>query len=316
MTTEKTNIEYFNEYMKLFVIEIRDTFPEFKEIIDGYYSELLTSETSNDDKYVKRFMRKLKDFKTQISGKDTTMFSGELCVLKNVDFEKIFASDILTDNTREKIWEYLQTLFVLGESIISDSERVKNLVKNFQRLKNDTLETPEAEGDCETTEDRELLDMLKNIAEQNKNSDKEPLSPEMFENGVIGKLAKELSEEINVDNLGLNIDENTSADQMFSNLISGDNPMKFMNLLQTVGQKIQDKVSSEGIDQNDLINEATQMMGSLSGGGNSMFDALLKKAGGGMPPPQQAQSQVNNPHSSANNATRERLRKKLEKRNK
>ena len=77
-----------------------------------------------------------------------------------------------------------------------------------------------------------------------------------------------------------------------------------------------DKVSAEGIDQNDLINEATQMMGSLSGGGNSMFDALLKKAGGGMPPPQQAQSQVNNPHSSANNATRERLRKKLEKRNK
>ena len=316
MTTEKTNIEYFNEYMKLFVTEIRDTFPEFNEIIDGYYSELLTSETSNDDKYVKRFMRKLKDFKTQISGKDTTMFSGELCVLKNVDFEKIFASDILTDNTREKIWEYLQTLFVLGESIISDSERVKNLVKNFQRLKNDTLETPEAEGDCETTEDRELLDMLKNIAEQNKNSDKEPLSPEMFENGVIGKLAKELSEEINVDNLGLNIDENTSADQMFSNLISGDNPMKFMNLLQTVGQKIQDKVSAEGIDQNDLINEATQMMGSLSGGGNSMFDALLKKAGGGMPSPQQAQAQVNNPHSSANNATRERLRKKLEKRNK
>ena len=55
----------------------------------------------------------------------------------------------------------------------------------------------------------------------------------------------------------LNIDETTSADQMFSNLISGDNPMKFMNLLQTVGQKIQDKVSAEGIDQNDLINEAT-----------------------------------------------------------
>ena len=102
---------------------------------------------------------------------------------------------------------------------------------------------------------------------------------------------------------------------MFSNLISGDNPMKFMNLLQTVGQKIQDKVSSEGIDQNDLINEATQMMGSLSGGGNSMFDALLKKAGGGMgmPTPQQAQAQMNNPHASGN-ATRDRLRKKLEKR--
>ena len=170
---EKTSIEYFNEYMKTFVLEIKETFPEFNEIIDGYYTDLLTSETCNDDKYVKRFMRKLKDFKTQISGKDASMFQGELCVLKNVDFEKIFASDIITDNTREKIWEYLQTLYVIGESIISDSERVKNLVKNFQRLRSDAP----AGDEPETEEDREILDMLKNIAEQNQNTNTEPLSP-------------------------------------------------------------------------------------------------------------------------------------------
>ena len=310
---EKTSIEYFNEYMKTFVLEIKETFPEFNEIIDGYYTDLLTSETCNDDKYVKRFMRKLKDFKTQISGKDASMFQGELCVLKNVDFEKIFASDILTDNTREKIWEYLQTLYVIGESIISDSERVKNLVKNFQRLRSDAP----AGDEPETEEDREILDMLKNIAEQNQNTNTEPLSPEMFENGVIGKLARELEGEMNLESLGLNMDESTSPDQMFSNLISGDNPMKFMNLLQTVGKKVQDKITAEGIDQNDLINEATQMMGSLSGGGNSMFDNLFKQAagaaagGGGLGNMNQAQ--MNNPHGSGN-ATRDRLRKKLEKR--
>ena len=310
--SSKTNIEYFNEYMKMFVSEIRTIFPEFNEIIDDYYKELLESDTCNDDKYVKRFMRKLKDFKVQISNKDASMFNGELCVLKNVDFEKIYASDILTDNNKEKIWEYLQTLYVLGESIISDSERVKNLVKNFQRLQNNDLDNvPESE--LETDEDRELLDMLKNISEQNRNTNSEPLSPEMFENGVIGKLAQELSEEINVESLGLNIDENTSADQMFSNLISGDNPMKFMNLLQTVGKKIQDKVSAEGIDQSQLINEATQMMSSLQGGGgNSMFDSLLQRAGqaanvggGGIPP-----------HDPSNNPVRDRLRKKLEEKRK
>ena len=37
----KTNIEYFNEYMKMFVSEIRTIFPEFNEIIDDYYKELL-----------------------------------------------------------------------------------------------------------------------------------------------------------------------------------------------------------------------------------------------------------------------------------
>ena len=173
---EKTNIEYFNDYMKMFVLDIKETFPEFNEIIDSYYTELLSSDNCNDDKYVKRFMRKLKDFKTQISGKDESMFTGELCVLKNVDFEKIFTSDIITENTKEKIWEYLQTLYVLGESI-SDSERVKNLVKNFQRLRENTLDDESATQECETEEDRELSDMLKNIAEQNQNTDREPITP-------------------------------------------------------------------------------------------------------------------------------------------
>lgn len=314
MSSDKTNIEYFNEYMKHFVGEIRGIFPEFNEIIDDYYSDLLSSETCNDDKYVKRFMRKMKDFKVQISEKEENMFAGELCVLKNVDFEKIFKSDVLTDTNKEKIWEYLQTLYVLGESIISDSERVKNLVKNFQRLRNNELDSV-PEEDLETDEDRELLEMLKNISEQKPDENLPKLNPEMFENGVIGKLAQELSEEINVESLGLNIDESTSADQMFSNLISGDNPMKFMNLLQTVGKKIQDKVTENGINQEDLISEATQMMTSLQGN-NSMFDSLLQRAQAGGATAGVNPASVNNPHSSSNNSTRDRLRKKLEKRNK
>ena len=82
MSSDKTNIEYFNEYMKMFVSEIRNIFPEFNEIIDDYYKELLESDTCNDDKYVKRFMRKLKDFKVQISNKDVSMFDGEFpCIV-------------------------------------------------------------------------------------------------------------------------------------------------------------------------------------------------------------------------------------------
>ncbi len=47
-------------------------------------------------------MRKLKDFKTQISEKDASMFAGELCVLKNVDFEKIFVVIFLQKTTAKK----------------------------------------------------------------------------------------------------------------------------------------------------------------------------------------------------------------------
>ena len=39
--------------------------------------------------------------------------------------------------------------------------------------------------------------------------------------------------------------------------------MKFMNLIQNVGQKIQSKLSDGNLDQSKLVDEAQQMMGML-----------------------------------------------------
>ena len=66
--------------------------------------------------------------------------------------------------------------------------------------------------------------------------------------------------------------------------------------------KIQDKVSTGELDQGKLVEEAQTMMGSLTGD-NPLFNNLMK---------QQNQQPPNN---SYDNPTRERLKKKLEKRN-
>ena len=83
--------------------------------------------------------------------------------------------------------------------------------------------------------------MLKNLSEiKNRtviNLNSNGLNEDMLKNGMIGKLAQELSEEINIDSLNLNMDNTENVDDIFSNLISGDNPMKFMNLLQKVGKR-------------------------------------------------------------------------------
>ena len=56
--------------------------------------------------------------------------------------------------------------------------------------------------------------MLKNLSE--RKSDK-PLDENMFENGMIGKLAQELSEELDIEKMGLNISEEGNVDSVFSN---------------------------------------------------------------------------------------------------
>lgn len=318
--SEKTSIEYFNDYTRDFVRDIQSTFPEYKDLLGEYYSDILTEESQNTDKHVKRFMRKMREFKTQISSKSPDLYKEPVFILKNLDFKILFESEDLSAESREKMWEYIQTLFVLGESIINDSERVKKLVKNFKRLRNtdDSAASEETEQAAETTEeeqpdeeDEHILNMLKNLSE--RKTDK-PLDENMFENGMIGKLAQELSEELDIEKMGLNISEDGNVDSVFSNLLSGDNPMKFMNLIQTVGKKIQTKMEDNGLDQEALVNEATSMMSNLQGN-NSLFDNLMKQAGNlsGMGNPAAAAAAANRAsQASSGNATRDRLRRKLD----
>ena len=79
----KTNIEYFNHTLKLFINDVIKMQPDYKDTLEEYYSELLNQETCNDDKYIKRFMRKIGDYKSQISQKDESLFENSILILKN-----------------------------------------------------------------------------------------------------------------------------------------------------------------------------------------------------------------------------------------
>ena len=284
----QTNIEYFNSNLKLFINNILEFYPDYKESIEEYYRDVLDNESCNDDKYIKRFMRKFGDCKTQISSKDCELFKENIFILKNIDFKEIWDNEKTTDKNRDVIWDYLQTLYVIGETIMSDSDRIKKLVENFKKVRNN-----EEIGENKDDENKEIYDMIKTLSEKqaeqaeaadasNDATSTGGIDTSMLDNGLIGSLARELAEDINMDD---------------------------MNLIQNVGQKIQTKLADGNIDQSKLVEEAQNMMGML-GNNNPMFDGLLKNAKkemekGTIQPPK---------NTSHNNPTRDRLRKKLEER--
>lgn len=292
----KTNIEYFNYTLKLFIIDIIKIKSDYKETLEDYYKDLLSNDNCNDDKYIKRFMRKIGDHKKLVSEKNDDLFSESILLLKNVDFHELWNSEGMTQEYKDTIWEYFQTLYVLGETIISDSDKIKNLVENFKKIRN------KEEVNVEAGEDEELINMIKNLSE-NQEKENPLFNEKLLENGLIGGLAKELAEDINLDDLNLNISENSdNLNDVFSNLLSGDNPMNFMNLIQNVGQKIQNKLDTENLDQGKLMEEAQTMMGML-GNNNPLFDNLLKTA---------KKSVAEEKAAAPLNPTQERLRKKIE----
>ena len=125
----QTNIEYFNSTLKLFINNVIKFYPEYKETLDGYYNDLLNNENSNDDKHIKRFMRKFSDCKEKISTKDVSLFEESICFIKNVDFKELWNKENTDKLIKDKVWDYLQTLFVIGETIITDSNKIKSLAK-------------------------------------------------------------------------------------------------------------------------------------------------------------------------------------------
>lgn len=334
----QTNIEYFNSTFKLFINNILTIFPEYKDDITDYYSELLNNDTCNDDKYIKRYMRKMDDFKIMISKKNDELFQTDIYIFKNINFKDIWNSELCNEKTKNTIWDYLQTLFVIGETIISDSTKIKSLVENFKKIRDENSNENSNEHGNETsndtkdssgincgensdtdnisendTEDNEIYNMLKNLSENAKQneSNNSLFNEDFLNNGIIGNLAKELSQDINLDEMGLNLDlngkegEEPNINDIFGNLMGGGNPMKFMNLIQNVGNKIQNKLQSEDIDQEALVSEAQNMMGMLSNN-NPLLDNLLKST--------KQEMAAHKNEQTSNNPTKERLRKKLEQR--
>ena len=288
----QTYLEKFNFYLSSFLHELTSTFPEFKETIETNYSDIInlheTKESNNSDRYVKAYMTQVKSLHSQIAKKDDTIFKGlnEVHLLNGIDFRDIWSNDI-NENSRENIWKYLQTLIVIGKKVVGDDEEIGDLLSKFTT----------GADDLENKSD-EMLDMLKNMSTmtQDPNDNTEETSESdmknLFEGGIISDIAKELTGELNLENL--DIGEPNNMNEAFSNLMSGGNS-NFFNIVQKVGEKIQNKVQSGQVNQGDLMKEAQKMMGGLK---NPEKMANVMKA----------------KHQQQGGATRDRLKKKLEER--
>ena len=128
----------------------------------------------------------------------------------------------------------------------------------------------------------------------------------MFENTGIGKLAKEITEELDIENM---INNGGIQD-----LFSGGN---MANIMQTISSKMSD---NQDMNSDDLMKEATNICSSMQG--NPLFSSLMGGMSGdlmgsltGQNMPEKPEQPVKNikigDKKHDPNKTRERLQKKL-----
>ena len=294
---------------KGFIDDLIKVFPEYKIPLYENYSDILALETLkiNENQKIKDFLKKIDSVSTEITDKNECIFENDLFLLEDVCFKKIWSSNI-SDKTKETIWKYLQSFCLIninintleklnGDDNLSDQKMTKKSKKdleNYQKINKDfTNEKPSDED----------LNGFNSI----------------LENTNIGKIAKEITEELNLG------DDSSEADmkEVF-------NPENMMKIFSSINSKISD---NGDLNKDDLANEATNICSSmkdnplfsqLMGMQSSMFGQMGQQGQQGQQGMQGQQtnpdtrniSVSNNKEGDRNAAARKKAKSKLDKRKK
>ena len=128
-----TSISAWNDMMIQFINELRSTFPEEKSI-KKYQTSFDLLKKTNPRKCVEGYMAEVTPVQDKIMSKDESFFldsnSNTSELIRDLNIAKYWTSD-LSQNTKDAIWQYLQTLYILGTTITMIPQETLNSIEKI-----------------------------------------------------------------------------------------------------------------------------------------------------------------------------------------
>lgn len=111
------SVSAFNETMEQFLTELNLTFPENKSVVKFQAAFELMKQTA-PSKILDNFMSSVKPYSQKITSKDESFItedSTNIDALSGIDLAGMWSQ--ASDNTKNAIWQYLQTLVFIGTTV-------------------------------------------------------------------------------------------------------------------------------------------------------------------------------------------------------
>jgi len=123
------SVKAFNDMMEQFLNELRQTFPEEKAVVK-YQTAFDLLRKSNPRQCVNGFMASISAHSDKIMQKDDTFITeGNFEFTNEVNIGKYWNGD-LSENTKAAIWQYIQTLNILGMTITSIPQETLDTIES------------------------------------------------------------------------------------------------------------------------------------------------------------------------------------------
>jgi hypothetical protein len=331
--------EKFPEVIRDFLADLTIAFPEYVFLwevwqkpdadVKPLYEYCLTM-------YPERFFDILYQNEEVIESESNMMF------LPNVDFRMLLTAPGISENTKQAIWKYLQLILITIMGNVKSAASFGDTAGLFEGIEEEELQKKLGETIGG------LTDFFKGLSKDGSNETMEKAFEEMFSNegpeegpqeegaaegampnaddlhnhlkslfdGKIGTLAKELAEEMSGEVMDLFDDgEVKETNDVLKKMMR--NPKKIMDLVKKIGSKLDDKMKSGSISQEELMKEASEMMSKMKGGAGgkdfqNMMKNMMKTMGGSMGKGMFDMNKMT--AMMGQNAQKDRMRTKLEQR--
>lgn len=148
-------VKNFNILLNEFICKMAKTFPE-EQKIKVYYRMFEMAKKYNPNVPMRIFMGGCLEFEEQIKMRDSDFFLERDTFVKKCVSYSSFSDDLglkkywesLNDKTKDSIWDYVQTLYVLGEKYISNDNSILNEINDtYQKVSLSELKRFESSGD-------------------------------------------------------------------------------------------------------------------------------------------------------------------------
>jgi len=231
--------------------------------------------------------------------------------LPRVSFRFLFNCEDVTENTKKAMWKYLQLILfsiiggvkdkaTFGETMnifegINESDLQEKLKEtmggitdffsNMERPTNDENEQERGQDESASQSTHEhFKSMFEGMNSGMPNMENIQDHLKSLFDGKIGKLAKEMAEEISdefSDLVGEDMNDVKSTQDVLKKLMK--NPKKIMDLMKKVSGKLDSKMKSGEISRDELMREAGDLLGKMKGmGGQEDFNEMFKKMAASM----------------------------------
>jgi hypothetical protein len=121
-------IQAFNTMLKEFVGQLCEVFPEETQLaifLQGFDTVVALDES----KPLATFVEAIQPHGALVMARNPELF--DHLRLPGIDFRRLWATPDLSDNTRQAIWQYISTLYVLGTTVRSVSPEVLSSIESI-----------------------------------------------------------------------------------------------------------------------------------------------------------------------------------------